>query len=176
MQQDDITISAPAIEMLTVANEYCYFLEHLEGKTKDELLTFMQKILPLMYLKGSLIPSFEPEYPEASERFVTEENWEAVFNVMRDLLSSDDEFWVIDPLYINETEPINSSISEHLSDIYQDMKDFLLLYQRNTHAARENAVSDCGKLFAAHWGFRIGNILGRIHYLLHNEADDYSGF
>jgi hypothetical protein len=171
MNTEDKTMSAPVLEMLTVANEYCYFLENLEKKNKDQVLTFMQKILPLLYLKGSLIPSIEPEYPEASERFVTEENWEAVFNPLRDILGKDDEFWVIDPLYINETEPINSSISEHLADIYQDLKDFLLLYQRNNHAARENSISDCEKLFASHWGFRIGNILGRIHYIIHDESD-----
>ncbi len=171
MNTDDNTISAPILEMLTVANEYCFFLEHAEEKNKDQVLVFMQRILPLLYLKGSLLPTLEPEFPEASERFVTEENWESIFNPLRKILDKDDEFWVIDPLYINETEPINSSISEHLADVYQDMKDFLLLYQRNTHAARENAVSDCEKLFATHWGFRIGNILGRIHYLLHNDSE-----
>ena len=171
MKTEDKTISAPILEMLTVANEFCFFLENIEEKKKDQVLFFMQRILPLLYLKGALLPSIEPEYPEASLRFVTEVNWEAVFNPLREILGKDDEFWVIDPLYINETEPINSSISEHLADIYQDLKDFLMLYQRNDHASRENAISDCEKLFASHWGFRIGNILGRIHFLLHDESE-----
>jgi len=115
MNTDDNTISAPILEMLTVANEYCFFLEHAEEKNKDQVLVFMQRILPLLYLKGSLLPTLEPEFPEASERFVTEENWESIFNPLRKILDKDDEFWVIDPLYINETEPINSSGHERLS-------------------------------------------------------------
>ncbi|MDP2724242.1 MAG: DUF5063 domain-containing protein [Bacteroidales bacterium] len=176
MSSEDKTISAPIIEMLTVANEYCFFLDHAEEKKKEQLLVFMQRILPLLYLKGSLLPGIEPEYPEANELFVTEELWESVFTNLRKILGDEDEFMIIDPQYINDTEPLKASISENLSDVYQDLKDFLWLYQRNTHAARENAANNCEKLFATHWGFRIGNVLGRIHYLLHNETEDFSSF
>lgn len=176
MNADDQTIAAPIIEMLTVANEYCYYLENIEEKKKEQVLTFMQRILPLLYLKGSLLPDIEPEYPEANERFVTEEMWEGIFTTLRDKLGAEDEFWLIDPLYINETEPIKASISEQLSDVYQPLKDFLLLYQRNTHAARENAISDCNILFGSLWGFRIGNVIGRIHFLLHDQSDELPSF
>lgn len=165
-ESTDITLSKPVIEIATVANEFCYFLEHIENKGKEEVLEFMQRILPLLYIKGSLLPSLEPEYPEANERFVTEVQWEKVFNELRAILGSDDEFWLIDPQYINETEPLKASLSDNISDIYQDMKDFLLLLQKNTLAARENAIYECSQLYSNHWGYRIGNIITRIHHLL----------
>ena len=173
MNSEDQTISAPILDMLTVANEYCYFLENAEDKKKEQVLMFMQRILPLLYLKGSLLPSIEPEYPEADERFVTQEKWEVLFTDLRKIFGEEDEFLIIDPQHINAEEPLKASISDNLADIYQDLKDFILLYQRNTHAARENAVHDCEKLFASHWGFRIGNILGRIHFMLHDEPDEF---
>lgn len=170
---DDITLSKAVIEMATVANEFCYFLENAEKKEKEDVFEFMQRILPLLYLKGSLLPLVEPEYPEANERFVTEEQWERIFTELRDKFGKDDEYWIIDPQYINETEPLKASLSENITDIYQDMKDFIFLLQKNTLAARENAIEQCRILHGTHWGYRVGNLFTRIHHLLYfNEEID----
>ncbi|PLX00892.1 MAG: hypothetical protein C0591_00410, partial [Marinilabiliales bacterium] len=100
---DDITLSKPILELVTVANEYCYYLDTIENKSKTGILEFMNRILPLLYLKGSLIPDMEVENPDANERFVTQEQWEEVFKVLREKFGKQDEFWIIDPLYINDT-------------------------------------------------------------------------
>ena len=168
---DDITLSKSVIEMATVANEFCYFFETLEKKDKETILDFTQRILPLLYLKGTLLPEVTPNNPEANERFVTEEQWERIFTELRDKFGKDDEFWVIDPQYINETEPLKASLSENIADIYQDMKDFLMLLQKNTLAARENAISECSILIGNHWGYRVGNIFSRIHHLIYFEEE-----
>jgi len=164
---DDITLSKSVIEMATVANEFCYFLENVEGKDKQIILSFTQRILPLLYLKGSLLPDIEPKDASANERFVTEEQWEVVFTTLRGVFAKDDEFWIINPEHINETEPLKASLSENIADIYQDMKDFILLMQKNNLAARENAINECSLLFAKHWGYRVGNIFSHIHHLLY---------
>jgi hypothetical protein len=169
---DDITMSKNALEMLIVANEYCLFMEEIEDKSKNDILEFVHRVLPLMYTKGSLLPEVIVENPEANMRFVTEEKWENLFTFLRDIFGEDDEFWIIDPQYINETEPLKASLSENLSDIYQDMKDFVLLYQKNTVAARQNALTECRKLFADHWGYRIGKILSQLHHLIYENDDD----
>ena len=173
---DDITLSKPVIEMATVANEYCYYLENIEKKEKDEVFEFLQRILPLLYLKGSLLPSLEPEYPEANERFVTEEQWERIFTTLRDKFEKDDEYWIIDPQYINETEPLKASLSENMTDIYQDMKDFIYLLQKNTLAARENAINQCKILHGNHWGYRVGNLTTRLHHLIYFNEEIESPF
>ena len=169
---DDVTVGKSALEMVTVANEYCYYLENIENKSKSEILNFVNSILPLMYLKGSLLPDFEVEYPEANERFVMEEQWENIFKILRDKFGTDDEYWLIDPQHINESEPLRASIAENLSDVYQDMKDIVMLYQKNTVAARENALADCKKLFQENWGYKITKLLIQLHHLVHYKEDD----
>lgn len=168
---DDITLSKPVIEMATVANEFCYFFETIKKKNTETILNFTQRILPLLYLKGSLLPDIEPQNPEANERFVTEEQWERIFTTLREIFAKNDEFWFIDSQHINETEPLKASLSENIADIYQDMKDFILLMQKNTLAARENAISECRLLLANHWGYRIGNIFTQIHHLIYFKED-----
>jgi len=172
----DFTLKKPVLEMLTVANEYCYYFEHLANKTHTEILEFTSRIGPLLYLKGSLIPNVEVENPEANERFFTPEEWETLFYALREIFGKYDEFWIIDPQYINENEPLKASLSENITDIYQDMKDFILLYQRNTYAARQNAVKEIRKLYATHWGYRITNIMPKVHHLLYEEDTDTPPF
>ena len=173
---DDITMSKPILELVTVANEYCYYLDNAENKTKTGILEFMNRILPLLYLKGSLIPDIEVQNPDANERFVTQEQWEHLFNLLREKFEKKDEFWIIDPLYINDTEPLKASLSENLADIYQDMKDLIMLFQKNTLAARQNAIADIKQLFGTHWGYSIGNIFNRIHHLLHSNETEQPEF
>lgn len=169
---DDPTVSKPIIEMLTIANEFCFFLDQIEKKEINEILNFFYRIGPLMYLKGSLLPDIEVENPEANERFVTSEQWENLFNELREKLGKKDEYWIIDPQYINENEPLKASLSENITDIYQDMKDFLMLYQKNTLAARQNAVKECTTLFSNHWGYRIVNSMSKIHHLIHEKEEE----
>jgi len=171
IQNDDPTVTKSVIEMATIANEFCYFFENIENKKADIILDFSQRILPLLYLKGSLLPNIEPQTPESNERFVTEEQWERIFNSLRGAFGKSDEFWLIDPLHINETEPLKASIAENIADVYQDMKDFILLMQKNNLAARENAISECKLLFANHWGYRVGNVLSQIHHLIYFKEE-----
>lgn len=173
---EDITLSKPIIEMITVANEFCHFIETCEEKSKNGILEFVNRITPLLYLKGSLLPDIEVEDPDANEKFVTAENWEIVFNMLRKKFEKDDEYWIIDPQYINETEPLKASLSENLSDIYQDMKDLILLFQKNTFSARQNAINECKLLFATHWGYKISNIMTKVHHMLHEGEENSSQY
>lgn len=154
--------------MLTVANEFCHFIEKAYNYENQDILEYMQKILPLMYLKGSLLPNIEVQVPEANEKFVTEENWEIIFNELRDKFKPKDEYWTVDHADFNFNESEKSSLAENLTDIYQDLKDFVLLYAKSTEAAKENAVRDCKLYYEVHWGYRIVQALKYIHDLLNN--------
>ena len=170
---DDLTLTKPVVEMITIAGEYATYMDAVEEKSKRGIMDFTHRILPLLYLKGTMLPAIEVEFPEANERFVTEEQWENVFTILREKFGEDDEYWIIDPQYINETEPLKASLSENLTDIYQDMKDVSMLYQKNTLAARENALNDCRDLFGSRWGYRTGNVMTRLHHLLYSNDDDF---
>lgn len=157
------------LEMLAVANEFCVFIEKSDDYTKEEVLGFLQKICPLLYLKGALLPMVEPAHPEANERFVTEEKWEMVFNSLRAKFQPADEFWFADAAFEESPEILKASMAEHFTDIYQDLKDFLILYQRSSLAAKENAVSECKRLFGNHWGVRISNVQKALHFLIYPD-------
>lgn len=164
------TISSKNVmEMLTVANEYCHFLEKAHTYENKDILEYLQKIFPLLYLKGTLIPHVEVSLPEANERFVTAENWEIIFNELRNKFKPKDEYWVMDHSNYIDKEPEKASLADNLTDIYQDLKDFILLYAKGTQAAQENAVHDCKLFFQTHWGYRLVQAQKYVHHLLHEE-------
>ena len=169
---DNPVFSKTIIEMITVSNEFCLFMEKIEQYKKEDVLEYLQKICPLLYIKGTLLPEIEVNEDSITERYVTEEQWENIFNETRKKFGDDDIFYYINNHYSNEDEPVKASLAENFTDIYQDLKDFVLLYQKNSIEAKKNAVSECKLLFETHWGYRIINSQKAIHYLLYKDKDD----
>jgi hypothetical protein len=168
----DPVYSRNVLEMLAVANEYCIFIEKTDEYSTEEVLGFFQKISPLLYLKGALLPLIVPAHPEANERFVTEEKWEMVFNSLRAKFQPSDEFWFADAAFETSPEILKASMAEHFTDIYQDLKDFLILYQKNSISSKENAVAECKRLFGNHWGVRIANVQKALHFLIYPDITE----
>lgn len=169
--QVDPVYSKKVIEMLTVANEYCLFLENVNDKTKEDVLDYLQKICPLLYIKAALLPKIETDDEDAAEHFVTEEQWEELFNNLHLKLGEVDLYYFIDHHEKSHQDAVRASLSENLTDIYQDLKDFLLLYQKPLKSAKENAVRDCKFLFETRFGYRLVNVHSDIHYILFREGE-----
>jgi len=168
----DPVYSKNVLEVLTLANEFCLFLEKAESYSREELIGFLQKVFPLIYLKAALLPEIQVEDEEAIEHYVTEEEWESIFSVLRIKFGEDDIFFFIDHHEKSNTDPLRASLSENIADIYQDLKDFLILYQKPLKTFKENAVRDLRYLFETRFGYRIVNSQAALHYLLYKESDN----
>ena len=162
---DDPVYSRKVLEMITVANEFCLFLEKAENYSLEELLNFLQKISPLIYLKGALLPDITVEDEDATEHYVSEEQWETLFNVLYNKFGENDLFYFIDQREKSHSDPVKGSLAECFTDVYQDMKDFLLLYQKPLRIFKENAVNDCKRLFETRFGYRLLIAQAAIHCL-----------
>ena len=68
-----VIFSRDVVEFVTVAAEFCAFLERSEGAKRSSFVDTTLKILPLLYLKASLLPECEMQGDEAPETYVTEE-------------------------------------------------------------------------------------------------------
>jgi hypothetical protein len=169
---EDPVYSKKVIELLTVANDYCKFTDKADTYPKNEILLYLQKVLPLIYLKASLLPEIIVDDEEATEHFVTEETWENIFAAFREKLGSDDEYYYVDLHEKSHRDAIKASLSENLADIYQDLCDFILLYQKPHKYAKENAIRDCRNLFEARTGFALVKAHMTVHYILFKETQD----
>jgi len=169
----EIVRSRPVLEMITVANDFTGFIGKAEEYQRDQILIYLQRVLPLIYIKASLLPSIRVTDEEAIEHFVTEEQWENVFNAIRAILGTDDEFYFIDLQEHSHHDAVRASIAEGVADLYQDLKDFILLYQKPIYTFQENAVNECRDLFYSRYGYQLVRIHTAIHHLIcEKEGED----
>ena len=156
-------------ELFLVASQFCTFIENVQSFEKDQIVDYLLKITPLMYLKGSLIPEIELEDNSACEQFFTEEQYESLYLNLKEKLTEIDFFesynWQL-------TEVETQSLCEILADTYQDMKDFLLLYNKNTLSAQEAALFLLRMNFLYRWGKSISALLPYLHHLSYPEAEE----
>ena len=159
--QKDLTQSRAVLEMLLVANEYCVFMEKVESSNMEKVVSFFVKIAPLLYLRGNLLPDAQPESDFIADRYVTEEQWEEVFKSLRKVFGPNDVYFSLNDTH----DTIETSLSDNLSDIYQDLKDFVMVYQKNTFASRMNALTQVRFLFFERWGKVLLHALLACHNL-----------
>lgn len=161
------------IEFVTVAAEFCKFLEQAEGCKRIHFVDTALKILPLLYLKASMMPRCETLGDEAPESYVTEETYEIIRMNLAGILAEKDDYldvFVSDMKYSDQ--PITRYISEDLADIYQDIKDFIFVFQLGLNETMNDALATCQENFALYWGQKLVNTLRALHEVRYAAADD----
>jgi hypothetical protein len=168
----DPVYSRNVVEFVAVANEFCKYAEHASELKGDELLKILQRILPLMYLKASLLPQLNPFFEGSNEKFVTEPDWTSINDTLKEKFGTANDYLEVFDEKIKESEgPVVSSISENMADIYQDMKDFLLLYQTGTVEVMNDAVWECRMNFENFWGQKLVNSMRAIHRFIYSGEE-----
>jgi hypothetical protein len=168
----DPVYSRNVVEFVAVANEFCKYAEHASEIKGEEMLRIMQRILPLMYLKASLLPKLEPFFDDGNEKFVTESDWNAINDILKEKFGTANDYLEVFDEKINDSEgPVVSSLSENMADMYQDMKDFLLLYQTGTGEVMNDAVWECRMNFENFWGQKLVNSMRAIHKFIYSGEE-----
>jgi hypothetical protein len=172
MDIKSIVYSRNVVEFATVAREFCAFLENANTHKRKSFITASQKLLPLLYYKASILPETEPIFDEGNEKFVTEDFYFDIQNNLKQLLGSNDDFLEINDPRADEGEgQYTASISEYLSDIWQDLKNFTMLYQIGKAEVMNDALWECQSNFHEYWGIRLANTIRAMHILLFSGID-----
>lgn len=93
MEQDKKIYSEAVVEFVTVSAEYCKRLETCQEFGQDDFIDVFCKILPLLYLKASLLVGLVSDEEEGFvEHPVTENDYNYVRNCVADLLMDKDDY------------------------------------------------------------------------------------
>ncbi|MCQ2973285.1 MAG: DUF5063 domain-containing protein [Bacteroidales bacterium] len=167
----DTIFEKNTIEFVTVSNEYCAFVEKANKIEKSEFVTKLQKILPLLYLKATMLPTSEMDLEEP-EVFISEYDYDYIKNKVSNCLAASDAYISIFNYSNNETEFEQAEISECVADIYQDIKNFIENFKTGSEDAMKAALAKCENNFKEYWGFRLLSLLNAIHVLAYSTNDD----
>ena len=161
------------VEQATVAAEFCKFVEQAEGSKRTNFVDTTLKLLPLLYLKASMLPPCETIGDEAPETFVTEETYEIVRMNLAGILADRDDYldvFVSDMKYSDQ--PITRYISEDLADIYQDIKDFIFVFQLGLNETMNDSLAICQENFRLYWGQKLVNTLRALHEVKYSNTQE----
>lgn len=171
-KESDAVLSRGVLEFTAAANEYCKYAEHASELKGDEILKIMQRLLPFIYIKASLLPSLEPFFEEGNEKFVREADWVKIHDAFREKLgTANDYLEVFDEKMSRSEGPVAGSIAEDLADIYQDLKDYLILYQTGTNEVMNDAIWECRMNFENYWGQKLVNSMRAIHNFIYSGEE-----
>lgn len=155
--------SPKTLEFITVASEYCKALEHCREFEQHEFIDVMRNLLPMVYLKVSLIGEIE-EADGYNEPKVTEDDYNYVRSGIAAVLAEKDDYldvFVEDFKY--SEQPILCTISENLADIYQALRNLLEVFRSNYEDAMQVALYDTVEDFKLYWGQTLLNALKALH-------------
>ena len=160
------------IEFVTVAAEYCAFLESCRRYNIKSFFDKSVKLLSLLYLKTSLLPNLEDSSFSDLQQFVTEASYENIRQNITCLTGQYDEYLEVfqEDMQYSDT-PIVAYISEGLADVYQDLKDMISNFQSADIQIMNDALRDCKDNFQAYWGQKALNTLRAMHNVLYADID-----
>jgi len=164
-----MSFPAGSIEFLTVAIEFCRFIEGANNMETTDFRSKLQKILSLLYLKALTvnIPDFDPHEDDEYDidKFIDEFAYNNVRNSIHDILGNDDEYVALAPendeLYEGETATF--TISEDIADLYQAIGNFAYASKQGDEDIMEEALRECIADFRFYWGSRLLSAMTALH-------------
>ena len=166
--------SKDIVEFVTVGVEYCSLIERASQMERREFNLNLVRILPLLYLKATLLPTEEIDEADDLEFYVTEEQYEYLRGAVAKLLGeADDYLEVFEADMAYSDTPLAASISEGLADIYQDVRDLLEIYRLGNEELSQAAICRCRRNFIAYWGQKLVNVMRPLHAISFSpDAED----
>lgn len=172
-QTSQVIFERNSVEFVTVAAEFCAFVERCEGMKRAEFVDTLLKILPLLYIKTSMLSKCEAMSDDGLETFVTEEDYEVIRLNLQELLADCDDYLdvFVEDMKYSDT-PIRKSIAEDIADIYQAVKDFVCQFQSGLNETMLDALVQCREHFAAYWGQTLVNTMRALHEVKFGKPDN----
>ncbi len=161
---DNPVYNKNTIEFVAVAKSFCDFMDQLETTDKAGFLDTTVRLLPLLYLKATLLPSNELISDDDPEMFATEEQYSDLARIIADLLGNDDAYLeVFHPDIRFSDTPVATFVSENLADIWQDLFNFISVFRIGYDDTMNDALYVCRTNFEQFWGQSLVNVLRALH-------------
>ena len=150
--------SQPVLDLITIATEYCKQVEQTEGEERNHFIDVMRGILPMIYLKMSLLGDI-PEIPGFNEGKLTEADYDYIrHNVAAILAERDDYLDVFVEDFKYSDQPVLCTISENLADIYQVLRELVETFREGFEEPMQVALFEAVEKFKLSLGLSGENL------------------
>jgi hypothetical protein len=173
----DIYSDKSTLEFVTVATEFCAFVEKAKKFSKKDFVTKLHKMLALIYLKTTLLIPFDEAFSEGEvEAYLSEYEYEYIKRNVSFVLGSSDSFISIYNVESADGETEQAELSDCVADVYHNLKNFVENYrslsEESAKASRAELLSD----FKEYWGVKLLSLLSVLHNLVYFTDLDEEDF
>jgi hypothetical protein len=159
-------------EFVSLAAEYCTFVENTNNFLKSDFVKKSIHILSGLYYYGLKLPRLENSEVAAPEKYVTELEWNDIYEKVNTKLGYHADYLdVYDPVAKEEGEISIASLADNFADLYQDIKDFTTAYGFGNDEVMEGAIYDLVYNFEEYWGMKLLSALRALHRLYFSDED-----
>jgi hypothetical protein len=161
------------LEFVSVSKELVALIESASGMSARDFVLKSRQMLPMLYLKASMLPKLESETEGELEQYVTPEHYEFVKLSLKEKLGDYDATIHLEDNFLMNTEDyLHVELSELFADIYQDVGNFMAQYRDGDESVRNDAVWECQYNFEQYWGLRTLVLTEHLHRLI--VSDDFN--
>ncbi|MDR1672220.1 MAG: DUF5063 domain-containing protein [Bacteroidales bacterium] len=162
---------APQTKKIVLScRKYFEYVEVLPDKQIEHFWSVQLKMLSDIYRGMLVLPEIETRYSSDVDKFVTEKAYNKVLAGLTAYIGALDKFPdFTDMNTAGVMKATEASLSEMLTDIYQELKDFVLLYETETLENMNDAIAECEDSFGRYWGVKLLSALRIIHVNLYQQ-------
>ena len=172
-QKESVLMNRNVVEFVTVAAEFCTFLEQAEQRSRKDFVGVSLKILPLLYIKASMLDHMELEEEDELESVVSEDDYNVIRITVAGIMGEQDDYldvFVEDMKYSDR--PVLKTISEDLADIYQDIRNFVEIFKMGLNSTMRESLAKVQQNFELYWGQILVNTMRALHDVMYNQHLD----
>ena len=170
-----ISDTKPVKEFINVATKYIHLIDSRNKLSGIQILQQAFILLPQLCLCGMNLPDIlrmsDYELPDKAVK-----EWSDINKSIQSKLKENDVYHqVFDPFDTDDIQPTSSSVSNDLSEIYQDIKPGLQEWERASADDRRTIIWDWKFLFENHWGAHATSAFKALYWLLYSHIEDNEG-
>jgi hypothetical protein len=164
-------IKGPLVrEFVAIAGDFCRILEQASQKKTGELFNELQQILPLIYMKAAQLQKPRYCYEEEPTNFVREDDYARIHDTLQHKFEIFTGITGMSPGTLPEQhELISFGMAENFADIYEELKNFVKLYEIALPQSMNDALWICRKNFENGFGIRIIDTIKSLHTLIYEK-------
>lgn len=169
-------VYAPEVlDFVRSANEYCSWLEGSEEESSVVFIKTSIVQLSNVYAKVVCIKELEPVMESDNERFVSEQDWSVIYQkVMSKLGRFHSYLRIADSDEFDRSDLVTHTVSEDMADIFQDLKDFIMVYRQGIEEMMNDAVWEVMDNFEQYWSDKLLSALKALNKLYVKKIDPES--
>lgn len=157
-------------DFVGLAGNFCSLLEQSAHKKTGELFNELQQLVPQLYMKAALLPQPKYCYDEEPATFVQEDDYARIHDSLQQKFELFTGITGMSPGTLpNQHELVSFRLAESFADLYEELKNFMKLYEVGLPQSMNDAVWICRKSFEQNLGIKIADNLKSLHSLIYNQ-------